>query len=226
MDEHLSKSLATAHQNWDERWKDAAVRAAWDEPGALVQALLPRMRERGLRRVLDLGCGIGRHAHYLAAQGFQCVGVDASDAGLSYARERAAADGLTIDYQTGTFYDLPFGEGSFDVVIAWNVLYHGDGDVAARGIDGIRRVLVPGGLYVGSMLSTRNAGYGRGREVRPGTFVVDGDPGDKGHPHFYCDGQTLVALHRGFEIFDVRDHEQAPGAYHWEFTMERRSIAE
>ena len=47
-------SLATAHQNWDERWKDAAVRAAWDEPEALVQALVPRMRHRGLDRVLDL----------------------------------------------------------------------------------------------------------------------------------------------------------------------------
>ena len=54
-----------------------------------------------------------------------------------------------------------------------------------------------------------------------GTFVVDTDPGDKVHPHFYCDGQTLVALHRGFEILDLRDREQSPGAYHWEFTMER-----
>jgi tellurite methyltransferase len=220
--EDSSTSLATAHQNWDERWKDAAMRAAWHEPGALVQALVPRMRERGFHRVLDLGCGIGRHAHYLATQGFLCTGVDASDAGLSYARERAAEAGLSIDYRVGTFYELPFAEGTFDVVIAWNVLYHGDGDIAARAIDGIRRVLVLGGLYVGSMLSNRNAGYGRGREVRAGTFVVDGDPGDKGHPHFYCDGQTLIAMHRGFEVLDLRDHEQAPGAYHWEFTMERQ----
>jgi tellurite methyltransferase len=172
--------------------------------------------------VLDLGCGIGRHAHYLAAQGFHCVGVDASDAGLRYARERAAAAGLAVDYRTGTFYEIPFSDGNFDVVIAWNVLYHGDGDIAARAIESILRVLVPGGLYLGSMLSKRNAGYGRGREVRPGTFVVDGDPDDKRHPHFYCDAQTLVALHRGFEILDLRDHEQVPGAYHWEFTMERQ----
>src|SRR5579864_6498569 len=179
--EDPSSNLATAHQNWDERWKDPGVRAAWHEPEALVQALVPRMRERGLHRVLDVGCGIGRHAQYLAAQGFLCTGMDASDVGLSYARERAAAAGLTIDYRAGRFYELPFSDVSFDVVIAWNVLYHGDREVAARAIDGIRRVLVPGGLYVGSMLSQRNAGYGRGCEVRPGTFVVEGDPGDKGH---------------------------------------------
>ena len=144
--------------------------------------------------------------------------MDASNSALSYARERAGAAGLSIDYRAGTFYDLPFPDGSFDVVIAWNVLYHGDGDIAARAIDGIHRVLVPGGLYVGSMLSKRNAGYGRDREVRPGTFVVEGDPGDKVHPHCYCDGHTLMALHQAFEVLDLRDREQAPGAYHWEFT--------
>jgi 2-polyprenyl-3-methyl-5-hydroxy-6-metoxy-1,4-benzoquinol methylase len=220
--EHLSSGLATAHQNWDERWNDAAVRAGWEQPDNLVQALVPRMRQRGLKRVLDLGCGIGRHAQYMAAQGFVSVGVDASHSALSHAHERAAAAGLSIDYRLGTFYEPGLADGSFDVVIAWNVLYHGDGEIAGRAIDGIRRVLVPGGLYVGSMLSKRNAGYGRGREVRPGTFVVDDDPGDKVHPHFYCDGQTLVGLHRAFEILDLRDHEQTPGAYHWEFTMERR----
>ena len=101
------------------------------------------------------------------------------------------------------------------------MLYHGDGELAGRAIDAIRRVLVPDGFYVGSTLSQCNAGYGRGREVRPGTFVVEGDPGDKMHPHFYCDGQTLIAMHRSFEVLDLSDDEQAPGAYHWEFTMER-----
>ena len=61
--------LATAHEEWDERWKDAGSRAAWLEPEPLVLALAERLRERGLSRVLDLGCGVGRHAHYLAAKG-------------------------------------------------------------------------------------------------------------------------------------------------------------
>ena len=72
------------------------------------------------------------------------------------------------------------------------------------------------------MLSKRIGGCRRRREVRPGTFVVEGDPGDKMHPHFHCDGQTLIAMHRSFEVLDLSDDEQAPGAYHWgEFTMER-----
>jgi SAM-dependent methyltransferase len=214
--------LATAHQEWDERWNDEATRAAWLEPDPLVLALAERMRERGLTRVLDLGCGIGRHAQYLALEGFQCVGIDASESGLAHARERATAAGVGVDYRVGTFYELPFADRAFDAVIAWNVLYHGDGQIAGAAIAGIARVLREGGLYVGTMLSSRNAQYGRGREVAPDTFVVDGDPGDKGHPHFYCDTATLIALHRGFEVLDLRDREQVPGANHWEFTLERR----
>ncbi len=217
--------FATAHETWNQRWQDAAERAAWLRPEALVHALADRMRERGFARVLDLGCGVGRHAKYLAAEGFVCVGVDASEAGLAYAREQAAAAGLRIDYRPGTFYaDLPFEDRSFDAVVAWNVLYHGDGDVAARAIGGIARLLVPGGLYVGTMLSTRNAQYRRGREVAPNTFVVDGDTGDKRHPHFYCDTRTLLALHAGFDVLDLRDRAQSPGAFHWEFTFERRPV--
>jgi 2-polyprenyl-3-methyl-5-hydroxy-6-metoxy-1,4-benzoquinol methylase len=217
-----SEQLATAYEDWDERWKDADSRAAWQQPEPLVTALADLMHAFGFTRALDVGCGVGRHAHYLATRGFQCVGIDASESGLAYARGQASASGLSIDYRAGTFYDLPFGNQSFDAVVAWNVLYHGDGGMARQAIVDIQRVLVPGGLYVGTMLSRRNARYGQGRQVAPGTFVVEGDPGDKGHPHFYCDTQTLIELHRGFEVLKLHDRDQTPGAYHWEFTMERR----
>jgi tellurite methyltransferase len=217
------EGLATAHQAWDAWWTSDRERSKWSQPDPLVQAMVPRLQARGLRRVLDLGCGIGRHAHYLAGQAFECVGIDASEAGLAFARERAAADSLAIEYRRGTFYELgAFADRTFDAVVAWNVIYHGDGDVAQRAVNEIQRVLVPGGLFVGTLLSKRNAGYGVGREVRPDTFVVDDSETDKAHPHFYCEGATLMRMHRGFEVLELRDREQAPGANHWEFVFERR----
>ena len=216
-------NLATAHQAWDERWTSDAERRRWLEPDPLVQALVPVLRARGFKHVLDVGCGIGRHAHYLAGEGFACVGIDASESGLAYARERAAAAGLTIDYRGGTFYELPFAERTFGAVIAWNVIYHGDRRVTQRAVDEFARVLLPGGIYVGTMLSKRDANYGRGREVQPDTFVVDDATDDKVHPHFYCDSRTLLELHRGFEVLDLRANQQPSGANHWEFTLERTS---
>src|SRR5215472_13347455 len=96
--------LDTGHETWDQRWQNENERTAWSQPHELVIQLGELMRRRGGVRVLDLGCGIGRHAHYLASSGFQCVGVDASTSGLTFAREQAASDGLNIDYRTGSFY--------------------------------------------------------------------------------------------------------------------------
>src|SRR4051794_35153505 len=216
-----SERLATAHQDWDRRWTAADERGRWQEPEAFIRELAPRLRERGFSRVLDIGCGIGRHTLYLASDGFTCTGLDASEAGLAFARGEARAANLGIDFRPAVFYALPLQDASVECAIAWNVIYHGDGVLAQRAIDEIHRVLVPGGLVVGSMLSKRNTNFGVGREVQPDTFVVDGVDTDKIHPHFYCDAATLIALHRGFEVVELRDREQEPGAHHWEFVFER-----
>ena len=218
----MADPLATAHQAWDRNWTSSAERARWLAPEPRVQAMVSLLRARGFSRVLDVGCGIGRHARYLAGEGFTCAGIDASQTGLDFARHEAAAAGLQIDFREAAFYELPFEAHSFDGLIAWNVIYHGDGEVVQRAIDEFARVLVPGGVYVGTLLSRRNRAYGRGREVRPDTFVVYDATDDKVHPHFYADAASLLKLHRGFEILDLRDHEETPGANHWQFTFERQ----
>lgn len=216
-----SEPLATAHETWERNWTAPEQQGRWLKPEPAVEALAPLLRERGFERVLDVGCGLGRHAQFLASQGFQCVGSDASEAGLDYARAQAAAAGLHVEYRAAPFYELPFADSAFDAIVAWNVIYHGDRDLAQRAVDEFRRVLAPTGLYLGTMLSTRNRGYGVGREIRPGTFVVDDATDDKIHPHLYLSAPEVVALHRGFELVELRDVEQAPGANHWQFLFER-----
>jgi ubiquinone/menaquinone biosynthesis C-methylase UbiE len=222
---HVTEKLDTAHETWDKNWTSDRERSKWLEPDAHVCALVPSLSQRGFSRVLDVGCGIGRHAHYLASEGLSCVGTDASQSGLTFARERAAAAGLAVEYRAAPFYELPFEDGSFEAVIAWNVIYHGDGEIAQRAIDEFARVLVPGGLYVGTLLSKRNSGYGRGHEVRPDTFVVVDATDDKVHPHFYCDALMLLKLHHAFDVLSLQDQAQSPGANHWQYTFERANVA-
>lgn len=216
-----SEQLATAYQAWERNWTTEDERARWRAPDPLVQKLVPTLQTRGFKRVLDVGCGIGRHALYLAQHGFSCVGIDASESGLEFARAEAERAGVHVEYRVGTFYELDFPAGSFDALVAWNVIYHGDRDIARRATDEFARVLVPGGLYVGTMLSKRNAGYGVGREVRRDTFVVDDATSDHIHPHLYVNSRDLLELHAGFEVIELEDVEQAAGQHHWQYVVER-----
>ena len=164
----------TAIDAWDKRWATAEGRAEWLDPEPDVVALLPELKARGARRALDLGCGVGRHAVFLAEHGLTVEAIDGSAAGLAVARATAQARGVSLGLRQETADALPFDDGSFDFVLSWNVIYHGTLGDAGRRLAEIWRVLKPGALYQGTMLPTRNSNYGRGRTVAPGTFVVDG----------------------------------------------------
>lgn len=211
----------TAHLDWDQRWKTSEGRAAWLTPEPDVVEWSTRARRDGSLRALDLGCGVGRHALMLARLGFQTSALDGSAAGPAHLIEAARHEGLTLDVRQGLMTELPYDDASFDYVLSFNVIYHGDGPVVRRAIAEIRRVLKRGGLYQGTMLSKRDVTRLEGREIAPDTFVGSG-PSDKEHPHFYCDAAELVGLFAGFEPLSLIDKVHArPGSWHWHLVAER-----
>jgi len=173
------------------------------------------------RQVLDLGCGVGRHALLLAEHGFAVEAIDGAAAGIAFARREAAARGLALSLRQAEADALPFADQSFDYVLSWNVIFHGTmGDVGRR-LAEIWRVLKPGALYQGTMLSKRDAQFGRGGAVAPDTFIRGTEA--KAHPHFYCDAAGLVALFAGFDFLSLTQEEQRrPGSWHWHIVAERR----
>ncbi len=213
----------TAVEAWDKRWATDEGRADWLEPHPAVAAILPELQARGARRVLDLGCGVGRHALLFAGQGFAVEAIDGSPTGLAVLRETAAARGLQVSLHQGLADALPFPDAGFDYVLSWNVIHHGTlGDLGRR-LGEIWRVLKPGGLLQATVLSTRDSNYGVGRAIAPDTFVIDRVE-RKGHPHCYCDAATLVGLLAGFELLTLSQQlqERRAGSHHWHIIAERR----
>lgn len=67
-------------------------------------------------KILDVGCGTGRHTIELTKRGYNVTGVDLSDSQLSVAREKATQENLKIDFQKQDARNLPFNK-EFDVAI-------------------------------------------------------------------------------------------------------------
>ena len=99
-------------------------------------------------RLLDLGCGAGRHAFEAMRRGARVVAVDADDAEVKHVSALFAAMGEegvqgTGQAVTGNALALPFADGAFDRVIAAEVLEHIPPDTDAMAE--LSRVLRPGG---------------------------------------------------------------------------------
>jgi len=92
--------------------RNAFTKGTEQEVAFLVDAL---ELESG-KRVLDVGCGPGRHALALARRGIDVVGVDLSEEFVDLARDAAAAEGLPARFEVGDVRDLGH-EAEFDAVV-------------------------------------------------------------------------------------------------------------
>jgi len=72
-------------------------------------------RDKSLK-IIDIGCGTGRHSIELVKRGYQITGIDLSESQLKRAREKAKEQGVEIDFQKHDARDLPF-KSEFDLAI-------------------------------------------------------------------------------------------------------------
>ena len=94
---------------------------------------------------LDVGCGGGLMAEEVASRGFRVTGVDPAAESIEVARTHAAGSGLAIDYRAAAGEELPFADGTFDLVYCCDVLEHVSDP--SRVVTESVRVLRPGGVY-------------------------------------------------------------------------------
>ncbi len=95
---------------------DYGVFATYLEKGALE--FFNRLNIPSGIRLLDVGCGAGQLTLPAARKGIQVTGLDLAANLVQQALAKAAADGLTIQVDEGDAEDLPYADGSFDVVMS------------------------------------------------------------------------------------------------------------
>lgn len=120
-------------------------RPPWDigEP----QPVLVEVEAEGLIRgsVLDVGCGLGDNAIFLAERGHRVTGVDFSPTAIERARGRAAERGADVEFAVADATRLDGFDGRFDTVVDSALFHCFDPGQRAAYLDALRRVCAPGG---------------------------------------------------------------------------------
>ena len=96
--------------------------------------------------ILDLACGVGRHAVILGQRGYRVTGIDLDSAALAIAAARAKKLGVTLELHQADMRDIPF-EGQLDAVISiFSSFGYYDGDQEdMQVLAAVARALMPGG---------------------------------------------------------------------------------
>ena len=130
---------------------DKLVRATTREP-TFRSRLLERISVPPGASVLDLGAGTGTFAIQLRRRhpDARIVGIDPDPEILAIARRKAAGSDVEVEFREAFGDELPFDDGSFDLVVSTLVFHHLKPDVKRAALKEVRRVLKPDGrLYVG-----------------------------------------------------------------------------
>jgi len=110
-----------------------------------IRELVPFASAVG-QRVLEIGCGMGADGSCFAEAGARYVAVDLTETALTASRRHFRGVGLEGGFVRGSGEDLPFADGSFDLVYSHGVLHHTPR--TERAFDEVHRVLRPGGRFV------------------------------------------------------------------------------
>ena len=139
------------------------------DPDPLVMELSGLVRKRA--RVLDLGCGAGRHLLHLARKNIKACGSDLSSEGLRLSRDWLARENLSAHLVLSEMIAQPFGEETFDGAVSINVLNHASLRGGADAVCEIRRVLKRGAPFFFLIIGREDFRCGEGDEIEPFTFI-------------------------------------------------------
>ena len=126
-------------------------------------------------KTIDLGCGAGNYALYLAGLGFDVTGVDSSPTAIKIAVEHAKTQGVLCRFIVADLLgDLHEVTGTFDFAFDWEFLHHIFPEDRETYIKNVHRILNLGATYFSVCFSEKDpqfGGSGKYRKTRIGTTL-------------------------------------------------------
>ncbi len=204
-------------KEWEKIYKDKGV--VQEKPSQQIIELVPLFKEYGVKKILDHGCGTGRHVKYLAQQDFSVVGTDNSRKAIEIVEKNLG--NLQAKLICCDMSEIPYEDGHFDAIISSQVIQHALVDKREAAISEMKRTLKPDGFLFIRTISRKQKVFGLGKEVEPFTFInVPGLPDGK-NPHHYFSKEELESYFRGFEILRLEEKSHLPRENDlWQYGLE------
>jgi ubiquinone/menaquinone biosynthesis C-methylase UbiE len=181
-----------------------------------ILRLVKLLSASGLKRVLDVGCGTGRHAVYLAMNGFETYGFDISENALVQARgilhEKNAVANLIVG---DMFKPFPYEKEFFSAVVATRVIHHGYLKEIRKIAKEMNRVLAKDGfMFVQSSawLPGEKIENPTTKEVEPRTLVwSEGEEANILHHSFTR--EELLGMFPNHQVIDLHSRSEHYGGW-------------
>lgn len=136
--------------DWDERYKGPPAERPWDAgvPDAELASIFSELAAPP-GRALEIGCGTGTDALWLACRGVHVLGIDLSAEAIRLANERLAGTDLPVEFRVCDFLrEDPVPEASVDLVLDRGVFHVIKEDAREVFVGRVQRALVPDGIWL------------------------------------------------------------------------------
>lgn len=185
---------------WDEVFKEKGK--VFLEVQEDIPEIAKMLKKKNLIRILDLGCGTGRHLIYFAKRGFRVYGLDNSDEGIKISRrwlkENEFDAELVVQNMTDRF---PYCDRYFDAIVSIQVIHHSTIAQIKKIVTEIERCLKTNGFIFITVPRSKHQAE-KFKKIEPNTFIPLDGP-EKGLPHHYSNVKELKNIFKNFSITDI-----------------------
>ena len=190
-------------------WDDIFTKRGkvFTKPHQDMERLSKIFKESGVQRILDLGCGTGRHLLFFSKKGYEVYGLDKSPKGLEIAKNWLDEEKLSAKLTHQRIDQrFPYENEFFDVVISIQVIHHNLTKKILFSVKEIERVLKTKGFIFITVpfLQAFNLRKDKWKlkKVEKRTYIPQSGP-EKGLPHHFFTTAELKRVFSAFELLEI-----------------------
>ncbi|MFW9952679.1 MAG: class I SAM-dependent methyltransferase [Candidatus Thorarchaeota archaeon] len=175
------------------------------EPHPDMEKLASLFKAHNFTRLLDLGCGTGRHLLYFSKQGFEVYGLDSSPKGLEIAKSWLIEENEKAELTCQRIeHVFPYPNEYFDTIISIQVIHHNYFEDIIFTAQEVDRILKPNGMIFITVpiLNVFSRGDWDLKKVEKRTFIPQKGQ-EKGLPHHFFTISEFKSIFKSFNLMET-----------------------